>query len=82
MDSRSVLQIALFGVKGGIAWVADDVFVTRSGVDVLVERWIGPRLVAVVVQQQRTGVMQAIWAKLNEVAVDVGWPIDAPANDF
>lgn len=80
MDSQTRLQFALFGVKDGVAWVADDVFVTRSAGDVLVERWIGSRLVAVLVRRDAAGMMQIIWAKLNEVAIDAGWTSTAPAT--
>lgn len=70
MDGQVVHQIALFGVKNGVVWVADDAFVTRSAGDILVERWVESRIVAVLVRPHRTGTMQTIWAKLNEVAVD------------
>jgi hypothetical protein len=72
MDSRKRLQAALFGFKDGVVWVADDVFVTRSAGDVLVERWVGSRLVAVLVPRDAVGMMHTIWAKLNEVAIEAG----------
>lgn len=77
MDSRKRLDLALFGIKDGVVWVADDAFVTRSAGDVLVEKWVGSRLVAVLVRQEGTGMMQSIWAKLNEVAVDARWSLDS-----
>jgi hypothetical protein len=61
---------ALFGIKGGVAWVAEDVFVTRSNGDLLVELWIGPRVVSILVHADGDGFMQAIYAKLNELAID------------
>lgn len=70
MDSRTRLQAALFGVKNGVAWVADDVFVTRSSGDIVVEGWVGRRLASILVARDDVGVMRTIWAKLNEVATD------------
>ncbi len=61
---------ALFGIKGGVAWVAEDVFVTRSNGDLLVELWIGPRVVSILVHAESEGYMQAIYAKLAELAID------------
>lgn len=61
---------ALFGIKGGVAWVAEDVFVTRSNGDLLVELWIGPRVVSILVHADSEGYMQAIYAKLAELAID------------
>lgn len=81
MGSRKTLDLALFGIKDGVVWVADDAFVTRSAGHVLVEKWVGSRLVAVRVRQGGSGMMQSIWMKLNEVAVDAGWSLDfASAN--
>ena len=61
---------ALFGVKGGVAWVAQDVFVTRINGGLLVELWIGPRVVSIRVHADSEGYMQAIYAKLDELAID------------
>lgn len=72
MDSRTRPQAGLFGVKDGVAWVADDVFVTRSAGDVLVERWVGQRPVSILVRRDGVGIMRTIWAKLNDVAIDAG----------
>lgn len=80
MDNTTWPQLALFGVKDGVVWVAVDVFVTRSAEDVLVERWAGPRLVAILVRRDGTGIMRSIWAKLNEVAVDARWPSASPST--
>ncbi|MFJ6303761.1 hypothetical protein [Pseudarthrobacter oxydans] len=67
------LELGLFGIKDGVVWVADDAFVTRSAGNVLVEKWVGSRLVVVLVRQDGRGMMQSIWVKLNEIAVDTGW---------
>jgi hypothetical protein len=61
---------ALFGVKGGVAWVAEDVFVTRISGGLLVELWIGQRVVSIRVHSDSQGYMQAIYAKLDELAID------------
>lgn len=79
MDSRSRLQAALFGVKDGVVWVADDVFVTRWAGDLLVEGWVGRRTVSILVARGGVGTMRTVWAKLNEIAVDAGWPFPTPS---
>lgn len=79
MDSRIRVDLALFGIKSGVVWVADDAFVTRSAGHILVEKWVGSRLVAVLVRPDGIGMMQRVWVKLNEIAVDPGWPT-APSS--
>lgn len=69
MDSRSRLQSALFGFKAGAVWVADDVFVTRKNDGLLVERWVGPRVVSILVQASSDGPMRTLWAELNDRAM-------------
>lgn len=69
MDSRSRLQAALFGIKGGVAWVAEDAFVTRCNGDLLVERWVGRRVTSAFVSKGGGRAMEKIWEKLNEVAM-------------
>lgn len=81
MHSRSTAQIALFGIRNGAVWVADDVIVTRSHRDVLVERLAGSRIVAVLVRHDGTGMAQTIWAQLNDIAVDVGCPFEHSSAD-
>jgi len=62
---------AMFGIRDGAAWVADDVFVTRDGRgDVLVERWDGRGVRSAVVRRDSEGYMRAMWIKLTEVAAD------------
>lgn len=68
---------ALFGIKGDVAWVANDAFVTRSNGDVLVERWIGSRVVSIIVREASDGFMGIIWSKLSEMAMD-GLPNSTP----
>lgn len=61
---------ALFGSKGDVVWVAEDAFVTRINCDVLVERWIGSRVVSIIVSEASDGLMGIIWSKLNKIAMD------------
>lgn len=68
MDRKSRLQAALFGIKAGVVWVAEDAIVTRQNGDILVERWVGARVVTVLVREDSTGINRAIWEKLNEIA--------------
>lgn len=64
------MQSALFGLKDGVGWVSSDVFVTRRAGALLVEGWVGRRLVSVRLGGDFSSIMPAIWSKLNEVAVD------------
>ena len=64
------MQTALFGLKDGVGWVSNDVFLTRRAGDLLVEGWVGRRLVSVHLGGDFSSNMPAIWSKLNEVAVD------------
>lgn len=68
--SRTSHQLALFGIKSSVAWVADDAFVTRQGTDLLVERWGDRRVAAILVRADSSGTMRIIWEKLNEIAID------------
>lgn len=68
MDRQSRLQAALFGVKAGVVWVAEDVILTRQNGDILVERWVDGRAVSVLVREHSTGTTRTIWEKLNEIA--------------
>ena len=70
MNSGSRLQTALFGLKDGVGWVSNDVFVTRRAEVLLVEGWVGRRLVSVSLGRDFESIMPAIWSKLNEVAFD------------
>lgn len=63
-------QLALFGIRSGVAWVADDVFVTRRSGDLLVERWFDHRVATIALPADSNGTMRIIWEKLNEVAID------------
>lgn len=67
---RSARQLALFGINSGVAWVAEDAFVTRRGEDLLVERWIGDRVAAIVVSAASSGKMRMVWEALSNIAVD------------
>lgn len=71
-DPRWRLEAALFGFKAGVVWVADDAIVTRQHGDILVERWVGQRVVSVLVRQHSTGTTRTIWEKLNEIAIEDG----------
>lgn len=68
--SRTSHELALFGIKSSVAWVADDAFVTRQGDDLLVERWVDRRVAAILVRADSRGSMRIIWEKLNEIAMD------------
>lgn len=72
MESQLRAQVALFGVKDGHVWVADDVFVARTVGGALVERWVGSRIVTVLTRRDGTKIMRIVWAKLNAIAVDTG----------
>ncbi|WP_156400234.1 hypothetical protein [Arthrobacter sp. Soil761] len=61
-------DIGLFGIRNGVVWIADDVFVTRSADDVLVERWTSSRIITIAVRREATGTMQLVWAQLNDMA--------------
>lgn len=79
MNSRTRLQAALFGVRDGVAWVADDVFVAHWAEGILVEGWMGQRSVSILVAPDGVGIMRTIWDKLNEVAIDANWPSASPS---
>lgn len=70
MNSGARLQTALFGSKDGVGWVSDDAFVTRRAGTLVVEGWVGHRLVAVHLGLDFSSLMPTIWSKLNEVAID------------
>jgi hypothetical protein len=72
MDSRTRLKTALFGVRDGIGWVSQDVFVTRQAGTLLVEGWVGRRLVSIHLGGDFRSEMPTVWSKLNEVAIDDG----------
>lgn len=77
-DPTRPLPVAMFGYRNGEAWVADDVFVTRSCEgDLLVERWDGRGLRTATVRRNSSQSLRAMWVKLNEIAVD-GMPSTAP----
>lgn len=68
-DESKARAIALFGMRDGVAWVAEDAFVTREGEDILVEKWVGPRVVSILVRRATgAGWMAAIWSRLTELA--------------
>lgn len=67
---KARLSIALFGMRDGAAWVADDAFVTRQGEDILVEKWVGHRVVSILVQRTSALRMADLWSRLAEIAVD------------
>jgi hypothetical protein len=75
MDRKSRLKAALFGIKAGVVWVAEDAIVTRQHGGILVERWVGQRHVSVLVRDDSTGTMRKVWEKLNEIAIT-----DLPGN--
>lgn len=59
--------IALFGMSDGVAWVADDAFVSRQGDDIVVEKWVGRRAVSIVVRRATCiGSMASLWTRLSE----------------
>lgn len=71
MGSRSRLEAALFGIKSGQVWVADNAIVTRrQDGDILVEGWVGRRTASILVPKNSNGTTRAIWDKLNEIAKD------------
>lgn len=62
-------SIALFGMRDGVPWVADDAFVTREGDDILVEKWVGARVVSILVRRASgTGPLAEVWSRLTELA--------------
>jgi hypothetical protein len=72
MDKEMKTPQALFGFSNGAAWVAADVFVTRlAGGNLLVERLAGGGVRSAVVPAESQGLMQVMWTKLNQLAVDV-----------
>ena len=71
MSCRGMLPAAMFGFKDGVAWVADDVFVTRfTGGILLVERWDGRSVRSAVLRPDSDGFLHALWVALNAVAVN------------
>ncbi|BCW20191.1 hypothetical protein NtRootA9_28990 [Arthrobacter sp. NtRootA9] len=72
MNSETRLQAALFGERNGVGWVSSDVFVTRKAEVLLVEGWIGPRLVSVRLSGDFRVLMPNVWLKLSEIAVVEG----------
>jgi hypothetical protein len=71
MGQEERMPPALFGFRDGVAWVADDVFVTRyAGGNLLVERWAGLGVRSAMVRAESQGFMRAMWLKLNALAVD------------
>lgn len=70
MDSSARLKTAFFGIKDGLGWVSRDVFVTRRDGGLLVEGWVGPRLVTILIGADFRCVMPAVWSKLDEVAIE------------
>lgn len=68
-DKRRARDIALFGMRDGVAWVAEDAFVTREGEDILVEKWVGHRVVSILVRRPTgAGWMAGVWSRLRELA--------------
>ena len=71
MGCRGMLPAAMFGFKDGVAWVADDVFVTRcKGGILLVERWDGRSVRSAVLRPDSEGFLRALWVALNAIAVN------------
>lgn len=71
MGCRGMLPAAMFGFSDGVAWVADDVFVTRfTGGILLVERWDGRSVRSAVLRSDSEGFLRALWVALNAVAVN------------
>ena len=62
------MRAALFGVKSGVVWVADDAIISRQRDGILVKRWVGDRVVSVLVREDSTGTTRTIWERLNELA--------------
>lgn len=70
-DGRQArLNAALFGIKNGAVWVAEDAFVTRAADNILVEKWVGQRLVSILIRPASAGSPSSVWSRLNEVAMD------------
>lgn len=62
---------ALFGIRDGAAWVAEDVFITRKSCgDMLVEHWDVRGVRSAVVRKDSEGFLRAIWLKLAEGAIE------------
>lgn len=68
--ARTSRQLALFGITSGVAWVAEDAFVTRQGDDLLVERWVDHRLATILIRADSSGTTRMVWETLNEIAID------------
>jgi hypothetical protein len=70
MGSQGMPPAALFGFEDGVAWVADDVFVTRlTGGILLVERWDGRGVTSAVLRPDSEGFLRELWVALNAVAM-------------
>lgn len=74
MDNKTRLKLALFGTQNGAVWVAEDAFVTRQDDDILVEKWVGQRLVSILVRPTSLGSSDVLWSRLNEVATETALP--------
>lgn len=74
MDNKTSLKLALFGIQNGAVWVAEDAFVTRQDDDILVEKWVGQRLVSILVRPTSLGSLDVLWSGLNKVAGETAWP--------
>lgn len=67
--------IALFGMRDGVAWVAEDAFLTREGEDILVEKWVGHRAISILVRRSSAAALADLWLRLVEMAADAqGFP--------
>jgi hypothetical protein len=69
-DESKTRDIALFGMRGGVAWIAEDAFVTREGDDILVEKWVGHRAVSILVRRPSAASLADLWSRLLERAGD------------
>lgn len=56
-------------MRDGRPWVSDAAFVTRKDDNLLVEGWIGSRVVSILVRPSTRGSMPAVWEKLNELVI-------------
>lgn len=70
MENGSGSEAALCGIKDGVAWVAEDSFVTRRNDELLVERWVGRGVRSITVREASDGIVRALWLKLSEIAMD------------
>lgn len=74
MSGKIRHEMALFGIRNGAVWVAEAAFVTRQDNDILVEKWVGQRLVSIRVRATSLESPDAMWSALSEVAVETAWP--------